>query len=170
MCLLKNTRKLAVVWYSDFLGFQKRPSFLDWWLCWSLTVSTSQSTSQKWKLYALSCVSARSRTNSSLLRRARVDCKVFGEHYKSLQTYESWRKLMRAVARKRPGAPCWLWLHLSESKGRVPLLKFQSGFDRGVEKHTIRSLREHGNQWILCFLAVTPTRFINWHVKWGWAW
>lgn len=46
--------------------------------------------------------------------------------------------------------------YLSESWRRL-----QSGSDGGAERQTVRSLREHGSQWILCFLAVTPTGFIN---------
>lgn len=45
--------------------------------------------------------------------------------------------------------------------------KLQSGIDGGAERQTVRSLREHGSQWILCFLAVTPTGFINSLVKRG---
>lgn len=39
--------------------------------------------------------------------------------------------------------------------------------DGGVERQTVRSLREYSGWWILCFLAVTPTGFINSLVKTG---
>lgn len=50
--------------------------------------------------------------------------------------------------------------YLSKSVGR-------GCCDGGVERQRVRSLREYSGWWILCFLAVTPTGFINSLVKTG---
>lgn len=50
--------------------------------------------------------------------------------------------------------------YLSKSVGR-------GCSDRGAERQTVRSLREYSNWWILCFLTVTPSGFINSLVKRG---
>lgn len=55
---------------------------------------------------------------------------------------------------------------LSPRKKPAPL-RLCSGSDRGAGRQATRSLREHGGQWILCFLAAAPSGFINWLVKRG---
>lgn len=75
--------------------------------------------------------------------------------------------LMRAVTGAAPGASYWLLVQLSQRECWRRLHELQSGSDGGAERQTVRSLREHGGRWILCFLAVTPTGFINSLVKRG---
>lgn len=55
---------------------------------------------------------------------------------------------------------------LSPRKKLAPL-RLCSCSDRGAGRLAARSLREHGGQWILCFLAAAPSGFINWLVKRG---
>lgn len=76
-------------------------------------------------------------------------------------------ELMRAVTGTTPGASYWLGMQLSQRECLRRLHELQSGSDGGAERQTVRSLREHGSRWILCFLAVTPTGFINSLVKRG---
>lgn len=75
--------------------------------------------------------------------------------------------LMRAVTGTAPGAAYWLPVQLSQQECWKRLHELQSSSDGGAGRQTVRSLREYSGRWILCFLAVTPTGFINSLVKRG---
>lgn len=66
-----------------------------------------------------------------------------------------------------PGAWYWLRVQLSQLEWRRRLHKLQSDYDGVAGRQTVRSLKEHGCQWILCFRAVTLSGFINSLVKRG---
>lgn len=108
------------------------------------------------------CVGTCLHTNSNLPRRAHIHRKPFGNHYKHCRcaqagigpdecSYRGLRLVHHIDSRCS---------YLSKSVGR-------GCGDGGVERQTVRSLREYSGWWILCFLAVTPTGFINSLVKTG---
>lgn len=113
--------------------------------------------------------------NCSLLWRTHIHHKPFGNHYNDYRWFHAcmcvYRQapglMMRAVTGTTPGASYWLPVQLSQRECWRRLHELQSGVDGGAERQTVRSLRDYGGRWILCFLAVTPTGFINSLVKRG---
>lgn len=154
-------------WRSSFLvSFKKKkPSSYDWWLWRSLAASSPQSTGRKWKAAGCFHVSVHAHTQPPA--KNSYSSRTIWKPLRSLPTcvcIGGRRGLMRAVSGAPPGASYWLPVQLSQHGCRRRL---QSSGDGGAGRKTVRSLREYSRRWILCFLAVTPTGFINSLVKRG---